>query len=285
MAYFLHANLCRERHKFEYRSRKSEISGAFLEQKAFSEWRIGVKDEKIYSIPVNEAFETDCECPVCAMYDRLETDAVDYAMGPSYMEADIREVTDKVGFCRKHVKMVAKKGNTLGMALVLKTHFDKVIGDVFELQKEYDAPKKSLFKKKTSGADAVTDYIKKLECSCFVCDRVDNTFARYVDTIFYLWKSSDEFRENFKKTKGFCTSHYALLREKAPEALGQDSLNEFIKVLDALYITNMERVRDDLEWLIKRFDYRYANEPVKNSKDAIPRAVTKINSVNIEGQG
>ncbi|MDD6798514.1 MAG: hypothetical protein PUE71_09530 [Clostridia bacterium] len=33
MAYFSHANLCRERHKFEYRSRKSEISGAFLEQK------------------------------------------------------------------------------------------------------------------------------------------------------------------------------------------------------------------------------------------------------------
>lgn len=85
-----------------------------------------MKDEKIYSIPVTEAFEKDCECPVCAMYNRLEQDAVDYAMGPSYMEADIREVTDRMGFCRKHIRMVAAKGNTLGMALVLKTHFDKL---------------------------------------------------------------------------------------------------------------------------------------------------------------
>ena len=35
-----------------------------------------MKDEKIYSIPVTEAFEKDCECPVCAMYNRLEQDAV-----------------------------------------------------------------------------------------------------------------------------------------------------------------------------------------------------------------
>lgn len=241
-----------------------------------------MKDEKIYSIPVNEAFGTDCECPVCAMYGRLEQDSVDYVMGPSYMEADIREITDRTGFCRRHIVMVARKGNTLGMGLVLKTHFDKVINDIEELQAESGMPKKQLFKKKSDEEDAVVEYIERLDSSCFVCDRLDNTFRRYVDTIFYLWKSSEEFRESFKGTKGFCTSHYSLLRKEAPKALNGNSLDEFIKALDALYLTNMERVRDDLEWLIKRFDYRYANEPVKNSKDAIPRAVIKINSVNPE---
>ena len=29
--------------------------------------------EKIYTIPVNDAFDKDCECPLCAMYQELET--------------------------------------------------------------------------------------------------------------------------------------------------------------------------------------------------------------------
>ena len=46
--------------------------------------------EKIYTIPVNDAFDKDCECPLCAMYQELENNAVEYTMGPSYMEDDIR---------------------------------------------------------------------------------------------------------------------------------------------------------------------------------------------------
>ena len=46
--------------------------------------------EKIYTIPVNDAFDKDCECPLCAMYQELENNAVEYTMGPSYMEDNIR---------------------------------------------------------------------------------------------------------------------------------------------------------------------------------------------------
>ena len=28
--------------------------------------------EQLYTIPVNDAFAVDCECPVCSMYDSLE---------------------------------------------------------------------------------------------------------------------------------------------------------------------------------------------------------------------
>ena len=30
--------------------------------------------------------DKDCECPICAMRKVLETNAVEYTMGPSYME-------------------------------------------------------------------------------------------------------------------------------------------------------------------------------------------------------
>ena len=83
--------------------------------------------EKIYTIPVNDAFSSDCECPICSMYKALEDDAVSYTMGPSYMEDDIRAMTDKKGFCQKHLKKVYDCENRLGFALVMKTHLDRVI--------------------------------------------------------------------------------------------------------------------------------------------------------------
>ena len=62
--------------------------------------------EKIYTVPVNDAFALDSECPICSMFEKLENDAVEYAMGPSYMEDDIREKTwlcacyeDTYGLC------------------------------------------------------------------------------------------------------------------------------------------------------------------------------------------
>ena len=54
--------------------------------------------EQLYTIPVNDAFTTDCECPICEMNRQLERNAIDYTMGPSYMEDDNRAMTDEQGF-------------------------------------------------------------------------------------------------------------------------------------------------------------------------------------------
>ena len=54
--------------------------------------------EQLYTIPVNDAFHADCECPLCQMQKTLEEHAIEYTMGPSYMEDDNRAMTDKMGF-------------------------------------------------------------------------------------------------------------------------------------------------------------------------------------------
>ncbi|MEE3377550.1 MAG: DUF6062 family protein, partial [Lachnospiraceae bacterium] len=86
--------------------------------------------EKLYTIPVNDAFDRDYECPICAMYEELEKRYVEYAMGPSYMEDDNRERTDKLGFCPKHIQMMYADKNKLGVALMLNTHMNKTIKDL-----------------------------------------------------------------------------------------------------------------------------------------------------------
>ena len=44
--------------------------------------------EKIYTIPVTEAFQQDCECPLCLMEEKLEEEALEYTLGASMMEPD-----------------------------------------------------------------------------------------------------------------------------------------------------------------------------------------------------
>ena len=58
--------------------------------------------EQIDTIPVNEAFESGDECPFCWLERMSEQKSIRYILGPgaSYMEPDVRAMTDTRGFCR-----------------------------------------------------------------------------------------------------------------------------------------------------------------------------------------
>lgn len=235
--------------------------------------------EQLYTIPVNDAFAVDCECPVCSMYDSLEKDAIEFTMGPSYMEDDIRMETNKIGFCTHHVKQLYKHQNRLGLALILHTHMQRTNRDLEDLLSSDKPVKKGLFAKKTENASPVTEYIENLNQSCYICNRIDRIFARYLATIYHCYEHDEEFRRKFAASKGFCTKHFGMLYEGAPSSLSGKRLPEFIKTLNEVYLTNMKRVTDDLEWFTDKFDYRNGDKPWKNSKDALPRSMNKTNSV------
>lgn len=231
--------------------------------------------EQLYTIPVNEAFENDCECPICFMYRELEKNAVEYTMGPSYMEDDNRAMTDKLGFCPHHIKILYGEKNRLGLALMMKTHTDKTIRELKQLSENKTVSSGGFFKKEKYTS--VGDYIKNLEDSCFICSRIDNTFNRYIDTFFHLWKKDSSFHDRVKASKGFCTYHYGVLHDAGLTKLTSSEYDSFKTILDKVFFDNMERVNDDISWFIDKFDYRYKNEPWKNSKDALPRGIIKTN--------
>ena len=235
--------------------------------------------EKLYTIPVNDAFDKDYECPICAMYEELENRYVEYAMGPSYMEDDIRDETDRLGFCEKHMKAVFEQKNALGLALVLQTHLRRTRKEIEKLSGDLGKPA-SLMKKAVPPSAAA--YVNKLHDTCFVCKRIAEMFDRYLETVFYLYKKDPAFRQKFAGSKGFCTDHYGVLIVKAGEQLKGAEYEAFIKETTALYLKNLERVEEDLAWFVNKFDYRYANEPWKNAKDAVPRAMLKANGIPYE---
>lgn len=235
--------------------------------------------QKLYTIPVNEAFEKDCECPLCVLYDTLEKENIEYVMGSSYMVDDIRMQTNELGFCSHHIKLMYKNQNRQGLALMLLTHMQTTNEEI--KKRMGGKPKgKSLFNKKTG--DPLADYLKKLNSACFVCERITPVFERFLDTVVHSYQHEPDFKALFKKGKGFCTEHFSMLRETALNKLSGTLLEEFIEDLNRLYIENMQRVTDDLEWFTDKFDYRYADAPWKNSKDALPRSIIKTNHTILE---
>ena len=70
--------------------------------------------EQIDTIPVNDAFLSEDECPFCFLERQAEQRTIRYVLGPgaSYMEPDVRAATDKSGFCTHHMKTVYDFGKT-----------------------------------------------------------------------------------------------------------------------------------------------------------------------------
>ena len=126
--------------------------------------------EKIYTIPVNEAFDTECECPLCVLSSRLEAEAVEYALGAAMMEPDYRIVSNEKGYCNNHYKMLLEKPNKLSLTLTMDTHYDELLKKIISLKEsamEMKDEKKGLFSKgKNDGFDRCLNSLGISVCSC-----------------------------------------------------------------------------------------------------------------------
>ncbi|AUS95226.1 ABC transporter substrate-binding protein [Clostridium thermosuccinogenes] len=249
--------------------------------------------EKIYTIPVMEAFKEDCECPLCLLEKKLEDEYIDYILGPSLMEPDGREVTNEKGFCRRHYELLFKRqSNKLGLALILDTH---LVEQNKKLKKLFDssisaikgAPGVSALKnllsrsssKQTGAGESVDDLISaldNLESKCAVCSKLDYTMDRYIDVIFYLWSKERDFKDLFQSKKGFCLRHLKMLLAGAKKHLRQNEFNEFVVKVLEMQQENMERIQQEVNWFTKKFDYRYNDAPWGNSKDSVSRSIQKL---------
>ena len=84
--------------------------------------------EHIYTIPLTEATRENCGCVLCTIEKKLEEQALEYFLGPSLMEPDGRELTNRKGFCKKHFDAMLVRNNRLGLALMLETHLRETLG-------------------------------------------------------------------------------------------------------------------------------------------------------------
>jgi len=223
--------------------------------------------EQIYTIPVNEAFEaaalpeTQCKCPFCLMYNRLEANELDLILGASMMEPDVRLKTNEQGFCDTHYRLMFERSKRLPLALMLESHLDS-------LAKELTVG--GLFPAK--AAEAAGKRLDKLEHECYVCGRIEYNFTRMVETAALLWQSDSAFHDKVKNIQYFCLPHYGQFIRAAKERLSKKDFIQFYAEIAEVENKYFDTLREDVSWFCKKFDYRYTEEPWGNAKDAPERA-------------
>lgn len=210
--------------------------------------------EKLYTIPVNEAFD-ECRddqslgCPFCRLYKKLQENELELILGASMMEPDIRIKTNEQGFCRDHFKMMFNRKNRLGLALMLESHLD-VIRNHMDLKK-----------------------LEKLETTCYVCGRIEYSLTKMIENAVLLWDNDLDFDRKIRVQPYFCLPHYRLYMEYAKNRLNKKKFAAFSEVVGEVTAKYFDELRSDVSWFCKKFDYRYTDEPWYNSKDAVERAI------------
>ena len=235
--------------------------------------------EKIDTIPINDAFDSGDECPFCYLERNAEQRAVKYTIGPgaSYMEPEIRAVTDREGFCRHHLKMMHDYGNALGCALIMQTYYTGILRRLEAELEDYELPpKRSLLRKKQPVPErSLLTWMQEKQESCFVCNQMQENMQRYFDTFFAMLKDG-EFREKVEHSKGFCMHHFRVLVEESAKSLPNSQREWFHKAIPALMQENLHRVKGDLDRFVMKNDYRNAALPWENAMDAVCRGMQKL---------
>jgi len=249
--------------------------------------------ERIYTIPVTDAFREDCECPLCLLEEKLESDALEYTLGPSMMESDSRIETNRKGFCSRHfTKLYNMQKNRLPLGLIIDTHLVEQIGIIREMtEKSLPMIKKeaaatameriagSLKKDRNETVQFINAMIEKLsnlEKTCTICEKIDWNMEKFTDVILYLFFKEPDFKELFMAKKGFCLPHLKRLLEGSLKYLNNRNRSEFIIALMSMQLTHMDRIREEVYWFTQKFDYKNKDAPWGNSQDALPRSIRKI---------
>ena len=240
------------------------------------------------TIPVWDAMKLGGECLLCTLRRKMEVGEVERFLGASVMEPDTRIQVNRKGFCRHHQEMLFAVDNRLGHALMLESHLtetrqrlNKALHDMKQAAK--GASQASIIDRLSGKAPSPQkalsgsiEHLEKLTDTCVVCDSIDENMRRYLHTFFHLYKNESDFRRAFADSKGVCLPHAAELMQFAPQELNSKELADFADTLAKLETEAFDRMQDEISWFIKKFDYRFAAEPWKNSRDAVERSVNKL---------
>ncbi len=213
--------------------------------------------------PVLEKMRLGGECPLCALKKENEASYVEYFLGGSVMEVSTRVEVNEKGFCARHLKMLFESNSRLGLALMESSHLAEIIKKL----KARPAPRKGLLFKKEAAAP---------EPGCALCDRLDATMRRYALTVAALWETEKEFKDLLEGSRGFCLTHYEMIRNEAPGALSGRALEQFLETLDRVEIENLERIQREVDWFAQKHDYRNQDKPWGESRDAVERCWKKL---------
>lgn len=220
--------------------------------------------EVIYTIPINDAYDVKCGCPVCRLEKQLEKESLEYIMGAAMMEPDIRIETNKSGFCQKHFSDMLGMKNRLSLTLMLQSYLGELLSDC--ITEKCDGISKKDFEK-------ISEKLTRSTCGCFVCERVSEKLSLYARNIVYIWQSTPEFREKTRAQEYFCPRHLALLTETAKSIVPKKLFSEFCTDHFSATRKILENLSDEVTRFCNSYNYLYRDIPLGEARLAAEHTI------------
>jgi hypothetical protein len=204
---------------------------------------------------------------MCKIYEAVSGRLISQYLNEAVMEPEYRVRVNKLGFCGKHTAALYGGENKLGLALQLSTRTDAVLDALKEVKDEKSAKREA-------------EKVLRLNSTCVICERANETMERYAYTTAQMFANEREFPALFKACKGFCMPHYALMLLHAGRA--GKMKEEYISALSGLQIASLQKINRDTRRFCEMFDYNSQNNGMKDGEKIVPAAVNKLNGDIIE---
>ena len=221
-------------------------------------------------------------CPVCRLAEKTVTQFFDNLIYENVNDPGIRQsFRAAYGFCNTHAWQLVQAGGTSGIAILYreavqdmleaidKANFDPAQGGGLRwLQQALGNGKAS---------DATAELVQQLtpQVDCPACQLRNDRAGMMIDVLLeHLLE--DELSGAFESSSGLCLPHFRTALRRVQDATSFQRLAE-------TQLSILRHVKSELDELIRKYDYRFAQEPVGQEADAWMRAVALIASE--EGYG
>ncbi|ERI89998.1 hypothetical protein HMPREF1982_04265 [Clostridiales bacterium oral taxon 876 str. F0540] len=231
--------------------------------------------QKIYEIPIWEAYEDDnCECTLCSIEKKCDDNFIEALFAEMVMDVRLNpHLVENYDFCHEHFEKLYRYPDKCGLAVLT----NRILYSKKEGMSLKVAPRKSNNKnliKKLFSKNKETANNKK---QCLLCTKLDESMNNYIKVLITLWVKEETFKEKYKNSRGFCLKHYNEILKLSSDIINKkNKQEEFVDITSKLQEENLNRIQQELEWFISKFDYRYAEEPWYTSKDALKRTIQKL---------
>ena len=212
--------------------------------------------ESIYTIPISEVFEPKDGCPLCRLRDTLEERAVEYILGAAMMEPDVREETNRLGFCIGHYRQMLARKSRLQMALTMQTRLAHLL-DELEKPKIPSRPEKNTH-------------------TCYVCEKLDGAMSMMRANIYQMYAAHEDFRRLYGEQTGLCYDHCRYLLAGA-SALPRKYQKTFAEETARLCREQLDPLFEEVSTFCRQFDYRaQGHGGFGTSRDSIERSIRAV---------
>lgn len=190
------------------------------------------------------------ECPICVLVARAVASNIESLIRECVLDVRTREaIRASRGFCGEHTEQVIAAAPVLPLAIITE--------DLARLALEDLPPAKGRRKA-----------VRRAECP--VCVAREAAANRYVGALAHHLVEP-ACRERLAGSKGLCSGHF----ETVFEAASGDGRAILVEVTRA----QLERLRGELQEVIRKSDYRYADEPwTDDERDAAVRGARRAAS-------